>query len=111
MVDDLAELSCPQWVETADFTNPSQQWCTRSWGVHMVRVGIVRGGHRFRPRLIGVVDIRKAFCPEDGIVDSPGASGFTNPSQPAISQWGWGFHNMRGSTRGTTVFVPGLLGL
>ena len=82
-------------METAGFTNTSQQWCTRSWGFRTVRGGIVRGDNRFRPRLIGVVDIRKAFCSEDGIVYPPGARGFTNPSHPAISQWGWGFYTVR----------------
>ena len=68
MVNELAERSCPQWVETAGLTNPSQQWCTRSWGFHTVRGGIVRGDNRFRPRIIGVVNIRKAFCSEDRIL-------------------------------------------
>ena len=49
MVNDPAEASCPQWVETAGFTNPTKQWCTRSWGFHTVRAGIVRGDSRFRP--------------------------------------------------------------
>ena len=28
MVNEPAEPSCPQWVETAGFANPSQQWYT-----------------------------------------------------------------------------------
>ena len=60
-----------------------------------MRGGIDRVDNRFRLRLIGVVDIWEAFCSEDGIVYSPGAGGFTNPSQSAISQWGWGFHTVR----------------
>ena len=36
------------------------------------------------------------MCSGDEIVYSPGAGGFTNPSQSAISQWGWGFHTVRG---------------
>ena len=55
MVNELAEPSCPQWMETACFTNPSQQRCTRSWGFHTVQGGIVRGDTRFRPRLNRVV--------------------------------------------------------
>ena len=96
MGNELAEPSCPQWVDTAGFTNTSQQWCTCSWNFHTVRGGAVRGDNRFRPRKIGVVDIRKAFCSEDGIVYSPGAGGFTNPSQSVISQLGWGIHTVRG---------------
>ena len=96
LVNDPAEPSCLQWVETAGFTNPSQHWCTRSWGFHTVRGGIIRGGNRVRCRIIGVVDIRKAFCSVDGIAHSPCAGGFTNPSLSAISQWRWGFHTVRG---------------
>ena len=81
-------------------------------GFHTVPAGIVRGDNRFSPRLIGVVDIRKVFCSEDGIVYSPGASGFTNPSESAISRWGWVSTTCGAvSTRGTIVFVTGLLGL
>ena len=65
MVNELVEPSCFHWVETAGFTNPSQQCCTRSWGFHTVRGGVVRGD-RFRPRLIGAVDIRKESGSEDG---------------------------------------------
>ena len=58
------------------------------------------GDNCFRLRLIGVVDIRRVFCFEDGVVRIlPGAGGFTNPSQSATSQlWGsgWGFHTVRG---------------
>ena len=31
MVHDLANCSCPHLVGSAGFTNPRQQWCTRSW--------------------------------------------------------------------------------
>lgn len=30
MVNELAEPSCPQWVEAAGLTTPPQQWRTRS---------------------------------------------------------------------------------
>ena len=76
--------------------HPSHQWCTRSCGFHTVPAGIVRGDYRFRPRFIAVIGIRRAVCSEDGIEYSPAAGGFTNPGQSAISQWGWGFHNVRG---------------
>ena len=96
MVNELAEPPCPQRVETAGLTNPSEQWCTHSWGFYTIRGGIVQEDNCFRPRFIGVIEIWKAFCSEDGIIYSPGAGGFTNPSQSAISQWGWGFHTVRG---------------
>ena len=65
-------------------------------GFHTVRGYIVQEDNRLRLRLIGVVDITKAFCSEDGIVYSPGASGFTNPTSSAIIQWGWGLRAVRG---------------
>ena len=43
-------------------------WCTSSWVSHTVRGGIDRGDNLFRLRLMGVIDIRKVFCSEDGIV-------------------------------------------
>ena len=70
--------------------------CIDSWGFHTVRGGIVRGDNRFRRRLIGFVDIRKAFYSDDGVIHSPGAGGFMNPSQSAISKWGWSFHTVWG---------------
>ena len=90
MVNEPAEPSCPQRVETTGFTNPSQQWCTRHWGFHAVRGGIVRGDNRFRPRIIRVVDIRKAFCSEDGIVYFPGA-GLHEPQPISNKTAGLGF--------------------
>ena len=32
----------------------------------------------------------------EGGLSSPGGAGSTNPSQSAISQWGWGFDTLRG---------------
>ena len=111
MVNELVEPSCFHWVETAGFTNPSQQCCTRSWGFHTVRGGVVRGD-RFRPRLIGAVDIRKESGSEDGthIPRVPVASR-TPVNQRSAS--GVGVPTPRGavSTRRITVFVPGLLEL
>ena len=44
----------------AFFSIPSQsaigQW---GWGFHAVRGGFHPAGHRFRPRVVGVVDVRK----------------------------------------------------
>lgn len=58
MATELAELSFPQWMGTAGFTNPNQQWCTQTWGFHTVWGGIDSGGRRFFPRFVGVVHVR-----------------------------------------------------
>ena len=50
LADELAEPSCPQWVETAGFTNPTQEWCAQSWGFHIVRGGIDPVNDHLRPR-------------------------------------------------------------
>ena len=77
---------------------------------HTVRGGIDPGNHCFRPRC--VVDVRNDFSFGDVIFSSPGGAGSTDPSQSAISQWGWGFHTVRGGMDpGITVFVPGVLEL
>ena len=47
-----------------------------------------------------------------GIGPSPRvALASTNPSQSAISLWGWRFHNVRGGIDpgGVTVYVPGMV--
>ena len=71
----------------------NQQW---SWGFHTMRSGINPRDHRFRPRCVGVADVRKDFCSGDGILSFPGGAGSKNSSQSAISQWGWGFHTVPG---------------
>jgi len=90
--------------------NPSQsatsQW---GWSFHTVRGGIDPGDLRFRPRVVGVVEIWKNCWSGDGKLYSPGAAGprwpegrlsphadSMSPSESAISQWGWGFHTVRG---------------
>ena len=40
-----------------------------------------------RPRFVGVVDVRKAFCSGDGTSFFPGGAACKNPSQSAISQF------------------------
>ena len=67
MVNERTKPSCPQWVGTAGFPNPSQQWYTSIWGFRTVRAGIVPGDNRFRPRFVEVVHIWKAFCSGDGM--------------------------------------------
>ena len=50
----------------------------------------------FVPDYLESYNIRKTFCSEEGAVYSPGPDGFTKPSQSAISQRSWGFHNVWG---------------
>ena len=56
--------------------SPSQSATSQlDWGFHTLRDGIDPGDLRFRPRVFGVVDIWKYFCPGDGNLSSPGAAG------------------------------------
>ena len=61
MVHELAE-----WRPPVSRT-PASDGAPAVW-VYTLRAGVVRGGNRFRPRLVRVVDTRKAVCSEDGIV-------------------------------------------
>ena len=78
---------------------------TSDWGFHTVQGVIDPGGHRFRPRFVGVVDMRKGFWSRDGILFRPGWRELYE-SQVWVSM-------PRGalSTRRTTVFVHSLLEL
>ena len=50
-------LSSPGY---ARYTRPSQSSIGRlDWGFHAVRGGVDPGGHRLRPRIVGVVYIGK----------------------------------------------------
>ena len=83
------------------------QW---GWGFHTLRGGIDPGDLRFRPRVVGVVEVRKYSRSGDGNLSSPGAAGprrwpegqlslragSMSPSQSAITRWGWDFHTLRG---------------
>ena len=45
-------------VALAFFSSPSQSTIGRwGWGFHTVRGGFDPGEHRFRPRVVGVVDV------------------------------------------------------
>ena len=63
---------------------------------HAVWGGTDPEGHLFRPRFVGVAEVRKNLLSVDGILSSLDAAGSTTPSQSAICQWGWGFHTVRG---------------
>ena len=45
------------------------------WDFHALRGGIDPGGHRFRPRFVGVVDVRKGPRCGKGTLSSPGVAG------------------------------------
>ena len=80
------------------------------WRFHTLRSGINPGGLRFRPRVVGVVEIWKDFYSGDEKLSSPGVAGpgrcperqlspragSLRLSQSATGQLGWGFHNLRG---------------
>ena len=91
--------------------SPSQSAITQwGWGFHTLRGGSDPGDPCFCPRVVGVVEIWKIFRPGDGNLPSPGSAGprrwpegqlsphagSMSPSQSAITQWGWGFHTLRG---------------
>ena len=80
------------------------------WSLHTVRGGIDPGDLCFRPRVVGVDEIRKDFRSRDKTLSSPGAAGprrwpegQLSPRagsmsfiQSATSQWGWGLDILRG---------------
>ena len=90
-----------------------------------MRSGIDPWDLRFRPRVVGAVEIWKDFKSGDETLSSTGAAerrwpegqlspraGSVGSSQPAISQWDWGFHTVRGGIdRGDLRFRPWSLGV
>ena len=64
-------------------TIPSQsaigQW---GWGFHTMRGVFDPGDHRFRPQVVGVVDVWRNFLSGDGNLSSPGGAGFILEPQP-----------------------------
>ena len=106
--------------------SPSQsairQW---GWGFHTVRGGIGPGDLRFCPWVVRVVKVCWEFSSEDGNLSSLRAAGRRRwpegqlsprtgsiPRQSAITQWGWGFHTLRGGTDlGDLCFLPRVVGV
>ena len=89
------------------------QSATSQWpglDFHTMRGGIDPEDHRFRPRVVGVVDIWKNFFSGDRTLSSPSPPALhTNTSQSAIRWWGWFSTPCEAmSNRGNSVFVPGL---
>ena len=94
------------------------QW---GWGV---LGGIELWGLRFRPRVVGVVEIWKDLRSRDGTISTPCAAGprrgpegqlfhragFMSSSHSETSPWSWSFHSVRGGIDpGDLRFVPELL--
>ena len=100
--------------EDRDFTNPWQSAMSQSgWGFHTMRRGIHPGDHLFRPRCVEVEDVWNNVWSGDGTLSSICVVGSTKPSESAITTGGVGVSTLFGavSTRGTIVFVPGVLKL
>ena len=96
------------------------------WGFHTLRGGIDPGDLRFRPRVVGVVEMWKDFQYEDETLSYPGVAGprrcperqlspragAMSLSQSATSQLGWGFHTLRGGINpGDLRFRPRVVGV
>ena len=99
------------------------QW---GWGFQTLRGGIDQGDLRFLPRVVGVVEISKAFRSRDETLSSPGVAGTrrcperqlsprtgsVSLIQLATSHFGWGFHTLRGCIDpGDLRFRPRLFGV
>ena len=79
-------------------------------GFYTARGGIILGDLCFRTQVVGVVEIWGDFSSGDTTLSSPGAAGprrwpegqlspragSMSLIQSATSQWGWGFHTLRG---------------
>ena len=63
---------------------------TMESGFHTVPGGIDPGGHSFRARFVGDVDVWNFLLPGEGTLSSPAVVDFMNPIQSGISQWGCG---------------------
>ena len=75
------------------------------WGFRTVGGGIDPGDHRFRPRFIRVVDVRKYFS-DSGMEPYPPRVAL------ALQTPGWGFHTVQcGVEPGNRWFIPDLLEL
>ena len=80
------------------------------WGFHTFRGGIDPGDNRFRPRVVGVVEVWRDSSSGDGNLSCLGAAGplrwpegqlspragSMSASESAITQWGWGLQSLRG---------------
>ena len=46
----------------------------RGWGFHTLGSGIYRRDHRFRPWIVGIVEVWTRFSSKDKTLSSPGAA-------------------------------------
>ena len=73
------------------------QW---GWGFHTVRGGFDPGDHRFRPQVVGGVDVWRALRPGGGTLSSPGCAGYILEPQPISDRpAGLGFQHRAGRFR------------
>ena len=89
--------------------SPSQSAITQlGWGFHTLRGGIDPRNLRFRPRVVGVVEIWKDFQPGDGNLSSPGCAGSMYDLQLITDRpVGLGFPHRAGRFRpGVSPFSP-----
>ena len=106
--------------------SPSQSAITqRGWGFHTLRGGIEPGDVYFSPRAVGVVEIWREFSSEDKTLSSlrPAGprrwpegqlwprAGSMSLIQSVTSQWGWGFHILRGGIELDLRFRPRVVGV
>ena len=57
-ISDPGMGTCRPRVALALFSSPNQSAIgLRGWGFHTVRGGFDSGDHRFRPRVVGIVDV------------------------------------------------------
>ena len=78
-----------------------------------MRGGFDPGDHRFRPQVVGVVEVLKGFNPGMKTYPPLGALALcTIPRKPATGQRVWGFHTVRGgSGPGDNRFRPQVVGV
>ena len=75
--------TCRPRVALALFSGPSRSAIgRRGWGFHTVLGSFDPGDHRFRPQVVGVVDVWRNFLSGDGNLSSPGGAGFILEPQP-----------------------------
>ena len=76
----------PPRVALALFLSPRQSAIGRwDWGFHTVRGGVNPGDHRFRPGVVGVVDVMERFLNLGSGPILPGCDGIVRFSRGATS--------------------------
>ena len=84
----------------AGFTNLSQSAIIRwGWGFYTVSGGIDPKDYRFRPRFVGVVDVRNDLWSGDGTLILPGCRWLHEPQPVSDQSMGLGFPHRAGPYR------------